>query len=180
MRPTELPYVLLFSALAVCAPFLPTLALQALDVLPLRVGVAVLLLYLTTVGEMATVFGFVGVGLLYMERNRRKVAGALTEWSALAVTESTPAPVAVAHAPQTTVPVAPFDVPEEHEVEYQPLEEPMDISAFEPVAPSINEKVVLASSHPVSHVASTSTASLASIYEQLGFGHVAGVETVGH
>lgn len=180
MRPVELPFVLLFSLLAVGAPFLPTLALQALDLLPLRVGVAVLFLYLTTVGQMATVFGFVAVALLYMERNRRKVADALVEWSALESTASVPAPVAIAHAPQTTVPVAPFDQPDAHEVEYAPLEEPMDISVFEPVAPSINEKVVLASSHPVSHVASTSTASLASIYEQLGYGHVAGVETVGH
>jgi hypothetical protein len=32
----------------------------------------------------------------------------------------------------------------------------------------------------VSHQAASSTASLGSIYEQLGFGHVRQVETVGH
>jgi hypothetical protein len=48
----------------------------------------------------------------------------------------------------------------------------MDVSVFDPVAPSQNEKVVLASSYPVSHRAVSSTASMDSIYEQLGVGHV--------
>jgi hypothetical protein len=181
MRQAEIPLFLLLIAVIAAAPFLPTRLLLVLDWLVVRILVAVLLLYFVSAGPVAAVFGFMALALLYMERNRRKVQVALTKWDALDAATERLASVEEAHRPQTTVRVAPFDTPDAGETEYAPQEdEPMDISVFEPVAPSQNEKVVLASAYPVSHQAASSTASLGSIYEQLGFGHVRQVETVGH
>lgn len=188
MRQAEIPLFIVLILIITSAPFLPTHILLALDWLVVRIAAAVFLLYVVSVGPMTAVFGFVTLALLYMERNRRKVQGGLTKWDALDAATPQLASVAEAHAPQKTVQVAPFDTPDEKETEYEPMEadEPLDISvfetesAFEPVAPSLNEKVVMASAYPVSHQAATSTASLGSIYEQLGFGHVRQVETVGH
>lgn len=188
MRQAEIPLFIVLILIVASAPFLPTRLLLALDWLIVRAATVVFLLYVVTVGPMTAVFGFVALALLYMERNRRKVQGGLTKWDALDAELTPLASVKEAHAAQTTVRVAPFDTPNEKETEYAPAEgdeEPMDISVFEtestfePVAPSLNEKVVMASAYPLSHQSSTSTVSLGSIYEQLGFGHVRQVETVG-
>lgn len=190
MRQAEIPLFVALIAVIVAAPFLPTGLLLLLDWLIVRVAAAVFLLYMVSVGPIPAVFGFVALALLYMERNRRKVQGGLIKWDALDAESRPLATVKEAHAAQTTVRVAPFDTPDEKEVGYEPVpgaeDEPLDVtvfeteSSFEPVAPSLNEKVVLASAYPVSHQASSSTASMGSIYEQLGFGHVRQVETVGH
>lgn len=188
MRQAEIPFFIGLILVIASAPFLPTRLLLILDWLVVRVAAAVFLLYVVSMGPMTAVFGFVALALLYMERNRRKVQGGLTKWDALDAETQPLASVKEAHAPQKTVRVARFDTPKEKETEYAPAEgdEPMDItvfeteSPFEPVAPSLNEKVVMASAYPVSHQPATSTASLGSIYEQLGFGHVRQVETVGH
>lgn len=178
MRQAEVPLFVGLILVIAAAPFLPTRLLLSLDWLVVRVFAAVLLLYVVSFGPMAAVFGFVALALLYMERNRRKVQGGLTKWNELDVLDRG-APIQEAHAPQTTVNVAPFDTADAREIEYEPIDAD-PTSVFEPVAPSLNEKVVMASSYPVSHQASSSTASLGSIYEQLGFGHVRQVETVGH
>jgi hypothetical protein len=185
MRQAEIPLFVVLILVIASAPFLPTRILLALDWLVVRVAAAVFLLYVVSMGPMTAVFGFAALALLYMERNRRKVQGGLTQWDALDAETPQLASVKEAHAAQTAVRVAPFDTPKAEETEYAPMgEEPMDISVFEtespfePVAPSLNEKVVMASAYPVSHQASTSTTSLGSIYEQLGFGHVRQVETV--
>lgn len=188
MRQAEIPLLVVLILVIVSAPFLPTYLLLTLDWLVIRVAAAVFLLYAVSAGPMTAVFGFAALALLYMERNRRKVQGGLTKWDALDAETQPLASVKEAHAPQKTVRVAPFDTPHEKETEYEPMDadEPLDISvfetesSFEPVAPSLNEKVVMASAYPVSHQAATSTASLSSIYEQLGFGHIRQVETVGH
>ena len=177
MRQAEIPLFVLLILVIAAAPFFPTRLLLTLDWLIVRIIVAVLLLYFVSVGPIVAVFGFIALALLYMERNRRKVQGGLKKWDAL---DTKLASVEEAHRAQTTVKVAPFDTPDGSETEYTPLEEDtMDISMFDPVAPSQNEKVVLASSYPVGHQSSNSTASLGSIYEQLGYGHVRQVETVG-
>lgn len=186
MRQAEFPLFIALILVIVGTPFLPTGLLLALDWLVLRVAAVVFLLYVVSLGPITAVFGFVALALLYMERNRRKVQGGLTKWNALDAETPQLASVQEAHAAQKTVRVAPFDTPKETETEYGPVDEdePMDISVFEtespfePVAPSLNEKVVMASAYPVSQQASTSTVSLGSIYEQLGFGHLRQVETV--
>lgn len=185
MRQAEIPIFFLQILVVVVSPFLPTNGLLVLDWLPVRILMAVLLLYFTSVGPVVAVFGFVSIALLYMERNRRKVQGGLKRWEELeAISGSlSGAPVEEAHRAQSTVRVAPLEMPRGEETEYAPREgdgatgpeEPLDVSVFEPVAPTQNEKVVFASSYPVSHRAASSTASMGSIYEQLGVGHVPGM-----
>ena len=182
MRQAEFLVFFLQVLLIVIAPFVPTEVLLLLDILPVRILMTVLLLYFTSVGPVAAVFGFVAIALLYMERNRRKVQGGLKKWDALEAVSGKAggAPVEEAHRAQTTVRVAPMQAPRGEETPYEPMgtdrgddtEEPMDVSLFDPVAPTQNEKVVLASSYPVSHRAVSSTSSMESIYEQLGVGHV--------
>lgn len=179
MRQAEVTLFALFCGVIVIVPFLPNSLLFVIDGLLFRILTAVFLLYVVSMGPIVTVFGFTAVALLYMERNRRKIKKGLTQWEEMDVTQKQLATVKEAHTPQTTVHVAPFDTPDEQEIEYAPMEDPLDISMFEPVAPSLNEKVVMASAYPVSHQASSSTSSLGSIYEQLGYGHVRDVETVG-
>lgn len=179
MRQAEIPLFLLQILLITSAPFLPTRPLLLLDNLILRILFAVLLLYFISVGPMVGIFGFVTLAILYMERNRRKIQVGLKKWDELDVNQSKLATVEEAHAPQITVRVVPFDRPDLSEKEYGPQDdEPLDITVFEPVAPSQNEKVVLSSSYPVAHRPSSSTSSMESIYEQLGVGHIRGVETV--
>lgn len=191
MRPVELPVFFVLVILLLSAPYLPSPVLLLLDGLVARITIVILLLYLISQGPTVGIFGFVAFAVLLMERNRRKVKRALTKWDALDVHAPVQATVEEASTPQKTVPVAPFDVPRGEESDYLPAfgaDEPMDItdfdsdplgsSSFEPVDASINEKVVLASAYPVSHQAVSSRASMESIYEQLGVGHVRGVETV--
>ena len=179
MRQAEIPLFILLILVITLTPFLPTRLLLTLDWLVIRIASAVLLLYFVSTGPIIAVFGFVALALLYMERNRRKVQIGLKKWDALDALDAKLAPVEEAHRAQTTVKVASFDTPDGSETEYAPQEEDNDISVFEPVAPSQNEKVVLASAYPVGHQSSSSTASIGSIYEQLGFGHVRQVETIG-
>lgn len=178
MLQSEVP-ILLFLVLVLCStPFLPTSLLFGLDWLVIRVFIVMVLLSLVSVGPFIGVFGFVAIAALYMERNRRKVQQGLKRWEELDVRPRNYATIEEASTPQKTVPVVPFDEPRPTETEYAPDDDTLDISVFEPVGPSLNEKVVLASSYPVGHRASSSTSSMETIYEQLGVGHVRGVETV--
>lgn len=179
MRQAEIPSFILLILLIAVAPFLPTRPLLILDWLVVRILAVLLLLYAVSLGPIIAVFGFMALAILYMERNRRKIQNGLQKWDAMDTANTKLATVEEAHRAQTTVRVAPFDIPDEAETDYAPQEEPMDISVFEPVAPSQNEKVVLSTSYPVGHQSSSSTTSMNSIYEQLGVGHLRQVETVG-
>jgi hypothetical protein len=149
-----------------------------MDWLIIRVLSVMILLSLLSMGPFVGIFGFVAIALLYIERNRRKVQQGIKRWDDLDTTPRNYATIEEASQPQKTVPVLPFDEPREVMTEYAPEDDTMDISVFEPVAPSLNERAVLSSSYPVGHRSSTSTASMESIYEQMGVGHVRGVETV--
>jgi hypothetical protein len=178
MLQTEVPFLIFLIILICSAPFLPTSLILTLDWLVVRIFLIMALLSLVSVGPFVGIFGFVALGALYMERNRRKVQQGLKRWEELDTSPRNYATVEEASQPQKTVPVVPFDQPREIQTEYAPDDDTMDISVFEPVAPSLNERVVLSSSYPVGHRSSSSTASMESIYEQLGVGHVRGVETV--
>jgi hypothetical protein len=80
--------------------------------------------------------------------------------------------------PQQTVPVNDFDKPDEEEFDYMP-HETCKSGNFEPVAPSINEKAVLSTIYPLRKSGPEAGDASTDLYEQLGFGHIKGVETVG-
>jgi hypothetical protein len=177
MYQVELRYFLILTVIILSTPFLPTGLLLLLDNLFIRIGIVILLLYLISIGPTAGIFGLLMIGVLYLERNRSKVKIAKKKLDKMDLTESKMASVEDAAKPQQTVPVPSFDKPIHSESEFLPNEEPCDITMFEPVAPSINEKAVLSTVYPLAGNESGSGSS--ELFEQLGFGHIKGVETLG-
>ena len=176
MDPREVVYFVVLTIPLLGSSFLPTDALLLLDHIIVRMAMILLLLYLIHVGPTVGIMGLLVVAVLYMERNRRKVEVAAKKWDAMDVHQPPQATVEQASMPQRTVPVASFDTPEGRESAFLPEEE-MDISVFEPVGESIQQKQVLEGVYPLSNNAKGSGA--ADLFEHLGMGHMAGVETLG-
>jgi hypothetical protein len=84
---------------------------------------------------------------------------------------SMPSPIAAAFTAPSTIHPAVFDTPSSTETGYLPIRE-MDTAAFEAVADTINEKVVLES------VYRQGSAIRADLFEDFGVGHIYGVKTV--
>ena len=166
MLPRELIYFVTLTILIVVSPFLPTSLLLLLDNLLIRTAIVFLLLYLIRIGPTAGILGLMGVSVLYLERNRRKVAVAIQKLEQMD-TRSRPATIEEASQPQLTVPVPPFETPGIASNTYLPADEPCDITNFEPVAPTINQKAVLSSIY-----SSGSASASDEIYEKMGFGHL--------
>jgi hypothetical protein len=179
MFQTELTYFIVLSLLILFSSFLPTGFLLLLDNVAVRLLVVLGLLFLITMGPTAGIFGFLAVASLYLERNRRKVAVALQKVDLM---DNTPrlATVEEASRPQETVPVNTFDKPENEESVYMPkdIEECIDITNFEPVAPTINEKAVLATVYPLHKDGPEEGTGANNLFEELGFGHIHGVHTI--
>jgi hypothetical protein len=177
MYQTELVYFIVLSIVILSAPFLPNSILFLLDHMVIRIGSLILLLYLVSIGPTAGIFGLIMVSILYLERNRRKVGVAMKRIDAMDVFRSPQATVQEASTPQQTVPVQPFDKPQQEEKGFLPPDEPCDITNFDPVAPSQNEKAVLSTIYPLQNNGEASASQ--NLYEEMGFGHVRGVDTIG-
>ena len=177
---TELTYFIVLSLLILFSSFLPTGLLLLLDNVLVRLLVVLGLLFLISTGPMAGIFGFLAIASLYLERNRRKVAVALQKVDRMDNAAPQQATVEEAAQPQKTVPVNAFDKPDVEETVYMPndIDECMDITNFEPVAPTINEKAVLATVYPLQKDAPESGTGSNHLFEELGFGHIHGVHTV--
>ena len=119
--------------------------------------------------------GLVAIASIYLERNRRKVNVVAKKLDSMERPKY--ATVKEATSPQTTVPVNDFDTPVKKEFDYMPnqtCDSPVllkqfknsknDPGMFEPVAESIDQKVVLNSSYPLH--------GINKLYEDLGFGHI--------
>jgi hypothetical protein len=107
-----------------------------------------------------------------MERNRRKAALAVKKLDEMEVPRHPQATVQQASLPQTTVPVASFDSADHFEVEYSPISSSSS-DDFEPVDSSINQKAVLSTIYR-----DGSPSASHQLFEELGLGHLDGVETV--
>ena len=177
MYQSELTYFIVLSLIIILTPLLPTSLLLLLDSVIIRIGVVLLLLYLISMGPTAGIFGLMAVCVVYLERNRRKVSLAKQKLDKMDFSKPNQATVEEASTPQKTVPVRSFDQPDNNETDFLPIEEPCDITMFEPVAPSINEKTVLSTVYPLGNNESGSGSN--DLYEKLGFGHINGVETMG-
>ena len=162
MYQSEVLYFIVLTIIILLSQFVSTDLLLVLDNLVVRIAIVILLLYLIGIGPTVGIFGLVMIGVLYLERNRRKVAIANAKFDEMNIKER-PATVEEASLPQTTVPVKDFDSPIPKESEFLPQD---DNSMFEPVAPSINQKAVLASIYPLSENGSSMTNEL---YEKMGF-----------
>lgn len=174
MYQTELIYFVVLTILIVVPQFLPTEILLVLDHLIVRIAIIFVLLYLVNKGPTAAIFGFMAIASLYLERNRRKVKIAANKLDAMDVNFLKQATVEEASTPQRTVPVMPFDQPKLEESTYVPEDNVYDISNFEPVASSINQKAVLSSIYPLNDNGQATASD--SLYEKMGFGHIEGNE----
>lgn len=177
MNSSEWSYLFIFGAIVVVAPLIPTDTLLVLDHIVTRVAVIGALLWLIKKDRMLALFGLIAIAVLYVERNRRKVDRALKKLEQMDAKES-PATLEEGLSPQKTVPVRSFDQPDEDEFDFLPKEEDFNDLNFDPVAPSMNYKSTLSSVYP--HNGSPSASSTEELYEQLGFGHVKGVATLGN
>ncbi len=175
----ELPYFIILTVIVLLSQFLPTAVLLLLDNFIVRIIIVITLLYLISLGPTAGILGLMAFAILYLERNRRKVTIAAKKIDLMDWNQPKQATVEEAAKPQTTVPVNEFDRPEEEEFNYIPADT-CDTDNFEPVAPTINQKAVLSSIYPLNKSGPESGDGSEQLYEDLGFGHIPGVETVGN
>lgn len=180
MNQVEVTYFIVFAVIILLCPFFPTRLLLLLDNIVIRVAAILLLLYFMGIGPTVGIFALMAFALLYLERNRRKVKMAAKKLDEMDFYSSRPATVQEASEPQKTVPVNEFDTPDHTETPYMPAEDDTcDITNFEPVAPTINEKEVLATIYPLNRGAPESGSASDELFEKLGYGHVEGVVTMG-
>ena len=171
----ELSYFLTLAIIVLGAPCLPTNMLMVLDSIIIRVALIFAILFLISLGPTAGIFGILAIGVLYLERNRRKVAVARTKVDLLDNGLPEQMTVEEESIPQQTVKVNPFDEPRDNMSTFMPKED-CGSDDFHPVAETINEKVVLPSIYPRSNPSVNSSSSM---YEKSGFGHIPGVQTIG-
>ena len=179
MYRTELTYFIVLTVIILFSQFLPTGLLLLLDNFLIRILVILLLLYLITLGPTAGILGLMAIAVMYLERNKRKVVVAAKKLDLMDWRRPEQATVEEAAKPQTTVPVNEFDKKTDEESYYIP-DKTCDITDFEPVGPSINEKAVLSTIYPLNNSGPESGTGSDQLYEELGFGHIEGVETVGN
>ena len=148
---------------------------MVLDSIIIRSTLIFLILYLISLGPTAGIFGMLAIGVLYLERNRRKVAMARTKVDLLDNALPEQMTVEEEGVPQQTVKVNPFDEPRYDMETFMP-KEGCESDEFHPVAETINEKIVLPSIYPRNNPSVTSSSTL---YERDGFGHIPGVHTIG-
>jgi hypothetical protein len=163
MYRSEVIYFIVLVIITLASHFVPTNILLVLDHIVVRVAIVLLLLYLINIGPTIGIFGLVAIGVLYLERNRRKISVANSKFDQMEAKER-PATVEEEAIPQKTVPVHEFDTPIPTESDFIPHH--ID-DMFEPVAPSINQKEVLAGVYPLSEVGSASVTT--DLYEKMGF-----------
>jgi hypothetical protein len=175
----ELVYFIVLATVILFSQFLPTDLLLLLDNIVIRIIIVVFMLYLISIGPTAGIFGLMTVALLYLERNRRKVLVASKKIDLLDINQPKQATVKEASEPQKTVPVNEFDEPNREESDYIPIES-CETDNFEPVAPTINEKAVMSSSYPLPDSDNESASAVGKLYENLGFGHIKGLTTLGN
>ena len=168
MYPTELVYIIICTILILMSSFLPTKLLLLLDNIIVRIALLCFLLYVIRVGSTATIIVFMTIAILYLERNRRKVANALKKLDAMEVPKY--ATVEEAYKKTAPVDVPAFDVATPEEIEFLPHDTHV-LDSFEPVDVSINQKAVLSTIYPLAERTDE-------LYEKMGFGHVDTVETV--
>ena len=179
MYRTELTYFIVLTVIILFSQFLPTGLLLLLDNFLIRILVVLLLLYLISLGPTAGVLGLMAIAVMYLERNKRKVVVAAKKLDLMDWQRPEHATVEEASKPQTTVPVNEFDKKTNEESYYVP-DTTCDITDFEPVGPSINEKAVLSTIYPLNGQSAEAGDGSNNLYEDLGFGHIEGVETVGN
>jgi hypothetical protein len=148
-------------------PALPSALLAILDLIVVRIAVIIALLYAISHGAITGLLTFALLGVLYLERNRRKIIIAQARFSQLADSAAPPPQMTVEEegVSQKTVPVREFDVPEDRVMFYAPRTScAANSNEFEPLpaGESLDTKVPL-NTIPIG-------AQSAAMYQKSGFG----------
>jgi hypothetical protein len=170
MYRSELPYFITFAILILSIPIIPSKIILLFDSLIIRIAIIFGLLFLISIGPTAAIFGLILIALIYLERNKIKIIEATKKIDLMDVDAPQQMTVKQESVPQKTVPVLDFNIPpRDDEMPYLPSDD-CNSDNFSPVAPSINMKNALNTITPGS--------STNDFYEENGFGHVEGVETL--
>jgi hypothetical protein len=178
MYRTELSYFIILTVIILFSEFLPTSVLLLLDNFIIRIVIVLVLLYLVSIGPTAGIIGLMTIAVIYLERNKRKVVVATKKLDKMDWNRPNQATIEEASKPQKTVPVNEFNEPDKEESYFFP-DETCESDNFEPVAPTINEKAVLASIYPLNKSGPEAGDGSNELFEKLGFGHIPGVITMG-
>lgn len=178
MYRTELMYFIILTVIILFSQFLPTGLLLLLDSFIARILIVLTLLYLISLGPTAGILGLMAISVMYLERNKRKVVVAAKKLDEMDWNRPEQATVEEASTPQKTVPVNDFDKPNHQESDFLP-DETCDSGNFEPIAPTINEKAVLATIYPLNKSGPEAGDGSNDFFEKLGFGHIPGIDTMG-
>jgi hypothetical protein len=156
LKQNELTWILVLAGIALLAPALPTKLLMILDNLFFRLASILLVLYAISLGPQIGLMTLLVVGLLYLERNRRKISAAAARINAMDNNDgiAPQATVAQESMPQRTVPVQDFNQPEDLSLHFLPGDH-MGSDEFHPVGgESLNDKIALDSAPLGEHAAS--------------------------
>lgn len=178
MYQTELTYFITLTVIILFSQFLPTGLLLLLDNFIVRILIVLALLYLISLGPTAGIFGLMAVSIMYLERNKRKIVVAAKKLDEMDWNRPEQATIEEASKPQSTIPVNEFDRPDEEETNFFPSDT-CESDNFEPIAPTINEKTVLATIYPLNKSGPEAGDGSNELFEKLGFGHIPGVITMG-
>ena len=155
LKQNELTWVLVFAGVALIAPALPTKVLMLLDNIIFRLVAILLILYSISLGPQVGLMALLVVGLLYLERNRRKIQIAAAHINLMDNNDGVAPQATVKQAAkaQTTVPVRKFDEPEDLSLHFLPSDH-MGSDEFQPVSgESLNDKIALDSAPLGEHAA---------------------------
>lgn len=147
LKQNELTYILVLAGIILLAPSLPTNLLMILDTLIFRLASILLILYAINLGPHIGLMTLLVVGLLYLERNRRKIQIAASRINKMDNNDGIApyATVEQASKPQNTVPVRDFNEPEDLSLHFLPNDH-MGSDEFHSVGgESLNDKIALAS-----------------------------------
>ena len=156
LKQNELTWILILAGIALLAPALPTNLLMILDNIFFRLLSVLLVLYAISLGPQIGLMTLLVVGLLYLERNRRKISAAAARINAMDNNDgiAPQASVEQESIPQRTVPVNNFNEPEDLSLHFLP-DDHMGSDEFHPVdSHTLNDKIVLDSAPLGEHAAS--------------------------
>lgn len=156
LKQNELTWILVLAGIALLTPALPTNMLMILDNLFFRLASILLVLYTINLGPQIGLMTLLVVGLLYLERNRRKIQIAAARINTMDNNDgiAPQATIVQSSIPQRTVPVQRFDEPEDLSLHFLPGDH-MGSNDFQPVrGESLNDKIALDSSPLGEHAAS--------------------------
>lgn len=111
----------LIAGIGFAAPVIPSIFMQLLDNILIRIVIVLAVLYAITQGPMIGIATLIAIGLLYMERSRLKVNGARRKFEQIQEASDPPQmTVEEEGVPQNTVPVREFEEPDAINSTYLP------------------------------------------------------------